>query len=535
MERAYGRVLFSNDTTNIETCVSPYSPKPFQSFGEASVKPFTDETLRAAVDETAHTGIDVHMLQPGLGWVPWWRSDVYPFEAHIQFMKRFGKSPADSGFARYMAEGGDMVRTFAARCREDGLSPFISFRMNDSHGHEFSVMKPEEIPGWAWHAFCPVHVDHPEWRLGGDIRSWNARVLNWAIPEVRAYKLALIREIIEKYDIDGMELDFMRHFCLFDVRATPSQARREIMNSVIREVREALDRSSAPGKRRALCVRVPCFLEAHDALGMYLPDMVRAGVDMVNLSASYFTVQQVDLARVCTLIPGTPVYLELCHTTLTATKRLPGVPYDNFLFRRTTKEQYETAAHLAYARGAYGVSAFNFAYYREHGVPGRGPFAEPPFHVFAHLGDPIWLAKRPQHYVLAATWPAPPTSMAQLPARFEPGKTRTFWLDMAPPQGGWSRDGRLRIASETPMAGARFSARMNGVPLSPTDDVSEPYPNPYPNLLGDGTTTRAFELPGELLQDCVNRLSVLMEEGEPVELNYVDIAISSRVLGKDAP
>ena len=32
------------------------------------------------------------------------------------------------------------------------------------------------------------------------------------------------------------------------------------------------------------------------------------------------------------------------------------------------------------------MSAFNFVYYREHGGAGRGPFNEPPFEVFKHLG-----------------------------------------------------------------------------------------------------------------------------------------------------
>ena len=51
------RVLFSNDTSNIESCTSPFHKK-----GE----PFRVEMLQATVDETA--GAHVHMLQPGTGW-----------------------------------------------------------------------------------------------------------------------------------------------------------------------------------------------------------------------------------------------------------------------------------------------------------------------------------------------------------------------------------------------------------------------------------------------------------------------------------
>ena len=52
------RVLYSNDTTNILSCTSPWHKK-----GEA----FRPEMLEATVDEVAGTGVDAHLLQPGVG------------------------------------------------------------------------------------------------------------------------------------------------------------------------------------------------------------------------------------------------------------------------------------------------------------------------------------------------------------------------------------------------------------------------------------------------------------------------------------
>ena len=519
------KVLYSNDTTNIESCTSAYSPRRFDGGSGSTDVVFTDDSLFGSVDETANTGIDVHMLQPGLGWVPWWKSKIYPFEQHIEFMKKFGKVPSDSSFALYMAKGGDMVAAFTTRCREKGISPFISFRLNDSHGHEFLAMDHKDIPGWAWHCLCPVHVEHPSWRLSNDINNWAGRVLNWSIPEVRAFKFGLIKEIIENYDLDGFELDFMRFFNFFDLEKTQSKERRAIINGFVKDVRALLDDTAKPEQHRWLCVRVPCFLESHDQLGIYLPDLAEAGVDMVNVSPSYFTVQQTDLPEICKLIPQTPVYLEMCHTTVTSTKRLPGSEYDNFVFRRTTDEQYYTAAHLAYSRGAYGVSAFNFAYYREHGTEGRGPFNEPPFHIFEHMSDRQWLARQPQHYVLTAIWPSPPSSMYVLPVALIKGKSYTFSMDMAPPSGGWTSDGRLRLESEEDMGNARFSVRVNSVAVESTDDVSEPYESPYTNMLGDKTNIRAFTIPKGVLREGNNRIQVLMEAGETVKINYIDLAI----------
>ena len=75
------KVLFSNDSTNITNCVSPFYKK-----GEE----FTYDKLESSVDETIDKGIDVHMLQPGLGWVPWWQSKVLPAKKHY---KRKLKAP----------------------------------------------------------------------------------------------------------------------------------------------------------------------------------------------------------------------------------------------------------------------------------------------------------------------------------------------------------------------------------------------------------------------------------------------------------
>ena len=76
------------------------------------------------------------------------------------------------------------------------------------------------------------------------------------------------------------------------------------------------------------------------------------------------------------LVPEAAVYAEMGHATWTGPKLGPGG--DSANFRRTTPEQFQTTAHLACTRGGDGVSLFNFAYYREHGGPGRGPFSEPP-------------------------------------------------------------------------------------------------------------------------------------------------------------
>jgi len=492
------KVLFSNDTTNILTCTSPYHKKR---------APFRPEMIEATVDEV--TGADVHMLQPGLGWIPWWKSTVYPFEDHCRWwMARTGQKPG--GFDRYMLEGGDIVKVFLDRCREKKQTAFVSLRLNDGH-HLENVGLKNRMSMYV----SRFYVDHPEYRIGSNKRSWDERVLNWAVPAVREHKLAYVREICETYDIAGFELDFMRHASLFRQDETTRAERAKIVAEFVRQVRAILDRTAKPGQRRWLCARVPCLLAHHDRLGIDLKAMVAAGLDMVNLSAHYFTQQHHELAKVRAMVPGAAVYLEMTHCTTTGPSRKG---YDSFSYRRTTDSQFYTTAHVAYRRGADGMSLFNFVYFREHGTPGRGPFDEPPFHVLAHLGDPAWLARQPQCYVLANAWHAP------LPKRFRKGDTQSFALDMAPTEHQ-AKDGLVRLMKEKPSGGCGWEVTLNGRALAPVAFVRKPLPHPYKAALGQPEQYACFACPRGLVRDGANELAVRLATGAKARLTYIELTL----------
>jgi hypothetical protein len=533
------RVLFSNDTTNIETCDSAYcpgitwvkDPQGPRADDRYHTLPFTEAMLQATVDETSGVGIDVHLLQPGVGWVPWWKSTVYPFEEHVRFMKKHtGMDPSASGYAEYMANGGDMVRVFVERCKEKRLAPFVSFRMNDSHGHEFTDMPVDQIPSWAWHVFSPVHVEHPEWRLGADRNDWNTRVLNWKIPEVRSAKFAFIEEIIRQYDIDGFELDYMRHCNFFNQDETSSTERIGIMIEFVESVRAILDeKERVDGRHRWLCARLPAQIACLDALGLDPAAMVRAGVEMFNLSNYYYTEHQGDFAEFRGLVGDeAALYFEMCHTVAQARPPQPDGRrvYDFTIQRRTTPHQYYTGAHLAYSRGCDGASTFNFVYYRRHGMGERGPATEPPFEIHRGISDREFVARQPQHYVVSEGWYKMGLCRREIPAQFAPREGRTVTFDLAPPAGGWCTGGRLRIQSDADLGESRWTACLNGTRLAESDDRSEPYDNPYPQLLGTPAQHRAWIVPAEILRDGKNRVELTFVSGiDAARVVFVDLAL----------
>lgn len=542
------RVLYSNDTTNVLTSPSP---------GYVRKDPFTLERLEVSVDEAAE--VDVHLLQPGNGWVPWWKSTIYPADEHYRWFSENTGLPVGS-IGEVMLKGGDLVNTFIKRCHQRKVAPFISFRLNDYHGIEMLDLVQELVSGkWknepkpkfdyelaAW--LSRPLLEHPEYQLRPDpddytrlsdaekvryvssMRSRSqlrtGRIWNWAIPEVPAYKLSLIRELCENYDFAGLELDFMRWSDFFRLEETTEEQRMEIMARFITQVRAALDDNSPAGQRRWLCVRVPLRLSGHSPIGVDLPRWVSAGVDMVNLSCHYTTEQQTELPRICEMIPDTPVYLEMSFTNSRFPKGVTSKPVthgsNSDVYRKMTREQFYTTAHLVQARGGAGVSLFNFVYYRSLAEQKN----EPPFEVLARLKDETWLAHQPQHYFLsnASNPPSGPSPFGKNRI-ISAGKGRLFLMDTAPPTGGWKTDGRLRIQSLQSVEQRQLVVRFNDQELTSTNDISEPYPQPYTDGLGRPESLRAWTVPKELLRNGLNHIHLSFSQGSPLEITFVDLSI----------
>ncbi len=80
---ASSTLLFSNDTTHITSCESPWwSPKDG----------FTHKYPRASIREVA--GVDSHLLRPGLDWIPWSSSELdSPLGHYEEFLGSFDITP----------------------------------------------------------------------------------------------------------------------------------------------------------------------------------------------------------------------------------------------------------------------------------------------------------------------------------------------------------------------------------------------------------------------------------------------------------
>jgi len=503
------KLLYNNDATNVWSCNSPFHER-----GE----PITDEAIAGSIDEVADKGVDAYMLSPGLGHFPWWKSKVVP--DHYQWwMQKTGMAPDQYG--QYLLAGGDWVKVLVERCRKRGMAPFVSLRLNDVHMMEFCGEKHVRS-SWA----SRFYTEHPEYWLEPDHKTkWpsgysDRRGLNWAEPAVRDYKLSLITELCERYDLDGFELDFLREDVMFrdDV---PMERRVEIITEFVRRVRAVLDRTATPGQRRWLSARVPLELRRWAGPGLDVQRLVEAGVDMLNCSGSYHTIVVHDLAKIRELAPNAAIYQELTHSAGTIWFIAERSGYGTVGHPRTWDAQFYTAAHLAHERGADGISLFNFVYYRSSGRGFEWLEREPPFHVLPHLRDPEWLARQPQHYWLGQ-W----SYLNQLSRRIEPGATRTFRFDVALPEHQLQTTTRLRLHAEDPIDDAEMTVEFNGVELQPTADTSGFLDNPYDRMLSDAPRRRAWLLPLDLVRNGINEVRVTLAKGkQPVKVTWMDMAV----------
>ena len=514
------RILYNNDLTNTAGTTSPFhSPET----------PFTADVLRGTVDEVAGL-TDVHLLSPGLGWIPVWDSQIYPAAEHYQRWEQTTGLQADT-YGQFLMAGGDMLQIFIDRCRQTGQVPFISFRMNDPHMQEhaddFAAGIYDQRSQW----ISDFYLAHLDDRLGDDyLTNFRSRGLNWMVPEVREQKYEFLREILENYDIDGVELDFLRWDGYFKTSETTEAEREAVMTAFISRIRTLLDTTAKPGQHRWLGIRVPSYLRTqgnpymqnYRAMGIDLQAVTAAGVDFVNLSASYPLVQQTDLAEIRLLIPDTAIFFEMTYVTWDPPAR--GIQLDFF---RSTDEQFYTTADLAYRQGANGISLFNFQYFRGNGPnpqsDPQGPFHEPPFHIIPQLRDPEWLANIPQQWYMEgdSSW------YRDVPREFYADQPQAMILQLYPSNSLHDADAMFRLFHEEPCSECSWEVEFNGFVLDGTGCLEHPIDNRYVgNDYGDLEQYACFKVPRTLVLEGSNAIVINLNSGGPVWVRYYDLILS---------
>ena len=346
-----------------------------------------------------------------------------------------------------------------------GMEYWVGNRFNDLHGARHQ---------WV----SEFRVNHPEYELGDKAASPMPRSdkqstgLNFAIPEVRAHRLALVEEACTRYDTDGFEWDFTRH----PGYHFPNMDKgRPMLTEYMREARALLNRiGEARGRPVGFGIRVIGTPEKCHEIGLELETWIKEGlVDFVSPSPYWDTVTYLPFESFLEMAKGTDCRILGCTSEYVG----PGG------HECPPKSALRAGALNAWRQGVDGIYLFNF----QRAMHAKMDDSE----LLSQLGDPATLEFRDKLYAetpargAVSSWPSAPFyegSDHQLPLTLEekpsgPGETIRFLVsdDLDTAAGRGILDGvTLELILVSVTSKDAFEFKLNGKVLPKTVSLDVP-------------------------------------------------------------
>jgi hypothetical protein len=198
----------------------------------------------------------------------------------------------------WIAAGKDPPKIVVREAHQRGLDVYYSFRVNDIH----DSFTPDELPTFK--------VENPDWMLGEQnydgVTSFPT-ALNFAIPEVRDLKFRVVEEIFQKYDFDGLEVDFLRTTPYF-LPGTEAQ-NAHFLTEFLQRIRNFLNtRGEERGRPIPLAVRVGESFRVCELNGFEVQTWIEQDLcDMIILGSGVMDIE-VEAFKHLAAKHGMPVY-----------------------------------------------------------------------------------------------------------------------------------------------------------------------------------------------------------------------------------
>ena len=223
--------------------------------------------LRAYIDGIADRAAPTHMFLCPCGQRASFDSKAWePIWAGLNDPDANGRTnhPWCANAKRLHDQGVDAYRVWIDQCRRRGISPWLSMRMNDDH----IMIVPHYFRNETFWREHPEFRRHPEldpWAPDA-VRNWSLYSFDYTHPEVREHQFAMFRELAERYDADGIELDWLRCPGVF----APGKEREglPLITDFMRRCRREADAVAARrGRPLPLAVRLPVLESACKSYG----------------------------------------------------------------------------------------------------------------------------------------------------------------------------------------------------------------------------------------------------------------------------
>ena len=442
-----------------------------------------DDLLKKGVDCFIGTQVDALFWSVG-------HSDIYLFDTktgemfgrHVKQFDNASEYRLHRGLQSVLNDRRDYVQAMADRAREIGIHFFASFRMNDCHD------SPE---GWnSRDQYSQFKKAHPELLLGKSVHPAFATGFDFSYPESRQNKFQVIEEVVHTYDVDGIELDFLRHPAFFK----PDEAfrHRHLITGLVQRVRALLDEvGTSRGKPIRLALRVPFTFELAYKLGLDAPAWMEEGLaDVVTAGTPRGHELDLSMSEYVEATRGKPL-------TLLGQIGLYHPP-----------EQTRATALNYWKQGVHGIYLFNWYAPLRNRDQWRESLLE--------IGDPSLLNYRNKQYVfdkqIGSMWTRSHPK-AQLPLEIQIAKLGAaaaieFHIGddvQAAAAAGYAARCKLVTRFEDAMEDDDLQIKLNGVVLSQEQGETEYKPTLF-------SKEDWFHLPfkAQLLKTGLNRLEFIL-------------------------
>ena len=393
-------------------------------------------------------------------------------------------------------DGIDIYARWIARSRAKSISPWVSMRMNDVHNTDDPA--------------CYMHSEfwreHPEYRrVPYRFEGLTDRAFDYGRKEVRDYHMKLIVELAQRYDFDGLELDWMRFGYHF--RPGHEAAGAPLLTEFTAEVRRLLDGwAKRRGHRIQLSARVPSRPQSALALGMDAAEWARRGlVDQLVVCPFWQTIEtDMPLETWKQILRGTKV-------SLSAGLEVIVRPYNAFRpIQMNSLETVRAAAAAMLDRGADRVYLFN---YMDADTAMEG-LADYPT-LLREVGQQATMEGKPRRHIMtyADTWAPGEARAVPLPRDISANGWSAFRLPTGPVPKKLKAEVRLSFEG-----GNIKEVRLNGASCLPRPKRELPKPRPNGEAM-------IFEAPIESVQRGANVVEA--QASGAGKMHWVEIAFVS--------
>ena len=331
---------------NTDGCDITYFPKDMKLTKESFLSRRINNTINSDVDTISYCALSTSLC-----------SYACKLDS-VEFIDIQGAWEVHVPNTRHIAPELDAMGTSALaiveeHCRKHNKEFFISIRFNDTH----DVVGTLEKPHWMMTKF---NLDNPDAIFGSSapgkrppFGSWTA--YDYENPKVRQLLKNAVKELLEKYDADGLEFDFMRHAQLLKTvgwGAHATQKQLDLLTDYVKELRSVIDEAGKKRNRPVLvAIRVPDSIGYCRAIGIDLEKWLESGFADILITSSYFQLNpwktSVDLAKKYNV----KFYASLDESRIRE-KNLP-------VASRNSDDSYYARISQVIASGADGVYFFN--------------------------------------------------------------------------------------------------------------------------------------------------------------------------------